>query len=65
VCTDLNAGLGNTMHFTATCLGSDPLNQHDLSAQTNTEFMTYVALTAGGVMVVLLGAFGLVRSSRK
>ncbi len=41
------------------------LHQNDLVKQTTWEWMTYVALSAGGVLIAIIAAFGLGRSSRK
>lgn len=42
-----------------------PLHQHDMLNQTTGEFIAYSALTAGGVLIALIAAFGLGRSSSK
>ena len=41
-----------------------PLHQNDLANQTNGEFIIHVILTCGGVLIALIAAFGLGRSSR-
>jgi hypothetical protein len=45
--------------------GRLPLHQNDLAAQTNGDFILHVVLTCGGVLIALIAAFGLGRSSRK
>jgi hypothetical protein len=45
--------------------GRLPLHQNDLANQTTGEWISYVALTGGGVLIALVAAFGLGRSSRK
>lgn len=45
--------------------GTLPLHQRDIAQQTNEEFIVYVALTVGGVLIALIAAFGLGRSSHK
>ena len=45
--------------------GKLPLHQHDIANQTTGEFIVYLGLTAGGVMIALIAAFGLGRSSSK
>jgi hypothetical protein len=45
--------------------GTLPLHQRDVASQTTGEFIAYVALTFGGVLIALTAFFGLVRSSRK
>ena len=41
------------------------LHQNDLVKQTTWEWMTYITLSAGGVLIAIIAAFGLGRSSRK
>jgi hypothetical protein len=45
--------------------GRLPLHQHDMGQQTSGEFILYMALTCGGVLIALIAAFGLGRVSRK
>jgi hypothetical protein len=45
--------------------GTLPLHQHDMAQQTAGEFITYIALTVGGVLIALTAAFDLGRSSGK
>jgi hypothetical protein len=45
--------------------GRLPLHQNDLATQTNVEFIIYNALSVGGVLIALIAAFGLGRSSHK
>jgi prolipoprotein diacylglyceryltransferase len=45
--------------------GKMQLHQNDLSQRTTGEFIIYVVLTVGGVLIALIGAFGLGRSSGK
>jgi drug/metabolite transporter (DMT)-like permease len=45
--------------------GRLPLHQNDMANQTNGEFIIYNALSAGGVLIALIAAFGLGRSSHK
>jgi hypothetical protein len=45
--------------------GTLPLHQNDLARQTTEEFVLYTALSAGGVLIALIAAFGLGRSSRR
>jgi hypothetical protein len=45
--------------------GTLPLHQHDLAQQTAGEFVAYIALTVGGVLIALTAAFDLGRSSRQ
>ena len=45
--------------------GRLPLHQNDMANQTTGEWIIYMALTAGGVLIALFAAFGLGRSSRK
>jgi hypothetical protein len=40
------------------------LHQNDLANRTDGEFIIYMGLTAGGVLIALIAAFGLGRSSR-
>jgi hypothetical protein len=42
-----------------------PLHQNNLAERTDGEFIIYTALSAGGVLIALIAAFGLGRSSRK
>jgi hypothetical protein len=49
----------------AICAGKLPLHQHDMLNQTTGEFITYTALTVGGVLIAIIAAFGLGRSSSK
>jgi hypothetical protein len=42
-----------------------PLHQNDMANQTDGEFILYGVLTFGGVLIALIAAFGLGRSSRK
>jgi hypothetical protein len=42
-----------------------PLHQNDLAQRTTGEFIIYVVLTAGGVLLALIAAYGLGWSSRK
>jgi hypothetical protein len=42
-----------------------PLHQNDSAKRTDGEFIIYTALSAGGVLIALIAAFGLGRSSRK
>lgn len=41
------------------------LHQGDVAHQSNGEFITQLTLSAGGVLIALIAAFGLGRSSRK
>ena len=41
------------------------LHQNDFAKQTTGEFIIHLALSVGGVLIALIGAFGLGRSSRK
>jgi TRAP-type C4-dicarboxylate transport system permease small subunit len=45
--------------------GTLPLHQRDMASQTTGEFIAYIALTVGGVLIALTAFFGLVQSSRK
>jgi hypothetical protein len=45
--------------------GTLPLHQKDMAQQTTGEFILYQALTIGGVLIALIAAFGLGRSSHK
>jgi hypothetical protein len=45
--------------------GKLPLHQNDIANRTDGEFITYMVLTAGGVLIALIAAFGLGRSSRE
>ena len=45
--------------------GRLPLHQNDMAQQTTGEFIVYVALTVGGVLIALIAAFGLGRWSHK
>ena len=49
----------------AICGGRLPLHQNDMLNQTTGEFVAYMALTAGGVLIALIAAFGLGKSSGK
>ena len=42
-----------------------PLNQQNLDEQTTGEWVLSTALTVGGVLIALIAAFGLGRSSGK
>jgi hypothetical protein len=54
--------LGITM---AICGGKLPLHQSDIANRTDGEYVIYMVLTAGGVLIALIAAFGLGRSSRE
>ena len=41
------------------------LHQNDFAKQTDREYVIYMTLTAGGVLIALMAAFGLGRSSSK
>jgi hypothetical protein len=41
------------------------LHQNDVAKQTTGEFIAYVTLSVGGVLIALIAAFGLGWSSRK
>jgi hypothetical protein len=45
--------------------GKLPFHQNDMANRTNGEFIIYFVLTVGGVLIALIAAFGLGRSSRK
>jgi hypothetical protein len=45
--------------------GTLPLHQHDMAQQTAGEFVAYIVLAVGGVLIALTAAFGLGRSSGK
>jgi hypothetical protein len=45
--------------------GRLPLHQNDVAQRTDGEFIIYMVLTVGGVVIALIAAFGLGRSSRK
>jgi hypothetical protein len=45
--------------------GKLPLHQNDMANRTNGEFIIYFVLTVGGVLIALIAAFGLGRTSRK
>ena len=51
----------------AMAIASTRLNLHqgDVAKQTTGEFITHVILSAGGVLIAIIAAFGLGRSLRK
>jgi hypothetical protein len=49
----------------AICGGRLPLHQNDMLNQTTGEYIAYTALTVGGVLIAIIAAFGLGKSSGK